>query len=131
MEKYFHFDRNKTLEELDGEDWGFPAYNSHLVTTCHDLRSKPVGNFSVEDLRIMIGQKLSLEYLIPLALEILEDNIYPDEELYPSVLLNTVLNVGRDFWISNPDYKNDLETIIVKNIEDLESKLDSFRHSLI
>ena len=123
MERYFYFDRYKTLQELDGEDWGPSTYNSHLVTTCNSLRNKPVGNFSVEDLRIMIGQKLSLEYLIPLALEILEDNIFADEEMYSSVLLDTVLNVGRDFWISNPNYKKDLESIIVKNIEDLENNL--------
>ncbi len=45
----------KTLEELEGVVWDEPDSASHLVTTCHALRRKPLGDFSVEDLRIMIG----------------------------------------------------------------------------
>ena len=76
MEKHFHFDRNKTLEELDGEEWEYPEFSSHLVSTCNELRKKRLSSFEVEDLRIMIGQNLSLEFLVPLALETLQDNIF-------------------------------------------------------
>src|SRR6476620_11148465 len=65
-------DRNRTLTELEGRDWGAPAYSSHLVTTCHRLRHKPLLDFTAEDLRIMIGQNISLELLVPLAIERLE-----------------------------------------------------------
>lgn len=90
MEKYFHFDRNKTLEELEGEEWGCPEYNSHLSITCYDLRKKPISSFDSENLRIMIGQKLSLDYLIPLALEILEDNIFSEGDYYSGDLLDSL-----------------------------------------
>lgn len=42
MERYFHFDINKTLQELEGEDWGAPTYPSNLVITVHSLREKPI-----------------------------------------------------------------------------------------
>lgn len=42
MEKYFHFDRNKSLQELEGQDWNKPNFDSHLVATCHALRQKPI-----------------------------------------------------------------------------------------
>lgn len=65
-------ERNQSLQELDGHDWGEANYPSHLVRNCHPLRRKPLRAFTVEDLRIMIGQNLSLEYLVPLALEHLQ-----------------------------------------------------------
>ncbi|MDQ2088017.1 contact-dependent growth inhibition system immunity protein [Herbivorax sp. ANBcel31] len=127
MEKYFHFDRFKTLEEIEGQDLGESNFNSYLVTTCQELRKKPISSFTVEDLRIMIGQNIGLNYLIPLALEILEDNLFSQGDLYSGDLLNQVLKVSKDFWESNPKYKNDLIDILEKNIKDLASKLHSFR----
>jgi hypothetical protein len=36
------FDRNKSLQQLEGEDWGEPTYDSHLVTGCHRLHRVPL-----------------------------------------------------------------------------------------
>lgn len=131
MEKYFHFDRNKTLQDLECKEWGEPDFNSHLVTTCHKLRKKPIGIFTVEDLRIMIGQSISLEFLIPLALETLEDNILSEGDFFCGDLLESVLKIRKSFWESNPIYKNHLENILEENIRCLEGKLGSFRKIFI
>ena len=56
-------DRRKTLTELEGKDWGPPTFESHLVTTIYQLRHKPLDAFTVENLRIMIGQNIALEWL--------------------------------------------------------------------
>ena len=66
-------DRSKSLQQLDGEDWGEPTFDSHLVTECHRLHRVLLRDFTVEDLRITIGQQIGLDYLIPLALERLDD----------------------------------------------------------
>jgi CDI immunity proteins len=63
------FDRKKSLEELEGAVSGEPDYDSYLVSTIHRLRRKPLNEFSVEDLRIMIGQQIGLRYLVPLAIK--------------------------------------------------------------
>ena len=55
------FDRSKTLQQLEGSDWGDPTYDSHLVTECHRLRRVPLREFTVEKLRIMIGQQIGLQ----------------------------------------------------------------------
>jgi len=62
-------DRRKTLTELDRQEWGPPTFHSHLVETVHALRHKPLEQFSIEDLRITIGQNIGLRYLVPLAVE--------------------------------------------------------------
>ena len=61
------FDRSKSLEELEGHDWDEPTYDSGLVTECHRLHRVPLCDFTVENLRITIGQIIGLEYLVPLA----------------------------------------------------------------
>lgn len=126
MEKYFHFDRSKSLQELEGQDWGEPDFDSHLVSTCNKLRKKSIGLFEAEDLRIMIGQGIGLEYLVPLALETLEDNIFTKGDIYSGDLLDTILSVDNNFWENNLIYKKDLEYILQKNINILTSKLSSF-----
>jgi CDI immunity proteins len=66
-------DRRKCLQDLEQDDWGEPTYDSYLVTTVHRLRRKPLGEFTVEDLRIMIGHGIGLPFLIPMAVKHLED----------------------------------------------------------
>lgn len=44
---------SKSLDQLEGVVWGEPSFDSHVVTTCHRLRTKPIDEFGVEDLRIM------------------------------------------------------------------------------
>lgn len=61
-----------TLEALENDVWEPPEFASNLVTTLHRLRKKPLDQFTTEDLRIQIGQGLSLPYLMPLALDSLE-----------------------------------------------------------
>ena len=63
--------QSMTLENLDNEKWGSPDFSSHLVTECYRLRTVPLSEFTVENIRIMIGQGLSLEYLVPAALDLL------------------------------------------------------------
>lgn len=128
MEKYFHFDRSKTLEELDGEVWGNPDFSSHLVITCYELRRKRLSCFEIEDLRIMIGQNLSLDFLVPLALEILDNNIFSTGDYYCGDLLEAILRVNKEFWNNNAIYMSDIENIIERNIDDFKKKLISFRN---
>ncbi|MEO1504971.1 MAG: contact-dependent growth inhibition system immunity protein [Pseudomonadota bacterium] len=94
--------RHLTLEQLDGEVWGEPTFPSHLVTTCHRLRKKPVSEFSVEDLRIMIGQKIGLEHLLPIAVECLEEEPFAHGDFYPGDLLRNVVRCGDEAFDKDP-----------------------------
>ena len=92
-------DVTKTLEELEDSDWGDPTHDSFLVATCHRLRRKPIQDFSVEDLRIMIGQGIGLEHLAPLALQELERNPFAEGDYYAGDLLKCLLDgASEDFW---------------------------------
>src|SRR5260221_10739454 len=104
--------RNKTLQELEGQDWGEPPFPSHLVRTCHALRRKPLRDFTVEDLRIMIGQNISLNYLIPLAIEQLQRDPLVAGDFYPGDLLANVLRVESGFWQGQPHLRQAVQEIV-------------------
>ncbi|MBI5817515.1 MAG: hypothetical protein HZA88_00860 [Verrucomicrobia bacterium] len=105
------FDRSKSLQQLDGQNWGEPTYDSHLVTECHRLRRVPLCQFTVEDLRIMIGQDICLEFLMPLALEHLRDDPLAEGAYYSGDLLSAVLRAGKDVWQHHPDWRSEVAAI--------------------
>jgi hypothetical protein len=100
--KMIQFDKTKSLQELENEDWGKPNFNSRLVQECHRLRRIPLKDFKVEDLRILIGQNIGLNYLVPLAIEKLEQNPLAEGNYYSGDLLVNVLRVEPKFWSTFP-----------------------------
>ncbi len=55
---------DQTLDELEGVQWAPPTFDSALVTNIHRLRHLPLKQYRVEDLRLMIGQRIGLDYLV-------------------------------------------------------------------
>src|SRR5262245_61829540 len=94
---------NRTLEELEGGDvWTESPDATFLMSRCVALRRKPLDEFTTEDLRIMIGQNIGLQYLIPLALDRLTRNLFEAGDFYPGDLLGVVLRSARGFWLQSP-----------------------------
>lgn len=110
----------KTIESLEKEYWADPVHVSGLIKTCHRLRKTPIKDFKIEDLRIMIGQNIGLDFLIPLALVELNNNILTEGDFYEGDLLNAVLSCNQDFWSQQPKLNSKLKSIIDKNKELLE-----------
>lgn len=104
-------DESKTLEELEGKVWSEPEFDSALVLTCHRLRKKPVGKFTVEDLRVMISQEIGLEFLIPLALEVLKTDPLAAGDYYPGDLLHAIVTLPRDFWSDHQPWGSAIKAI--------------------
>ena len=67
------------------------------------MRTKPLRDFTVEDLRIMIGQRVALNRLVPLALDRLRPDPLVERDYYPGDLLDSVLRVDTAFWEWSPD----------------------------
>ena len=104
-------DVSKTLEQLDGQDWGEPEWQSHLVLECHRLRRVPLREFTPANLRIVVGQSIGLEFLAPLALHALASDPLLDAELYAGDLLSAMLRSDAAFWSAHPDLRAELASI--------------------
>lgn len=106
-----HFDRNKSLEQLEGKEWGEATYGSYLVTECHRLRLVPLREFTPENLRIMIGQQIGLPYLIPLAFELLHADPFTAGDYYEGDLLAAMLRAEATFWRVHPELQQEAAEI--------------------
>jgi hypothetical protein len=95
-------DRDKTLTELEERDWGPPTFDSQLVAMIHSLRYKPLGQFTIEELRICIGQYVGLKFLIPVAVEQLRADPLVEGGYYRGDLLAALLEIKPSFWSEHP-----------------------------
>lgn len=88
---------------------------TRLVVRCTELIKIPLNEYSIEDLRLMIGQELGLPYLIPLAVEKLTHDLFAEGDLYEGDLLANVLKVERAFWEQNPGLWEKLNELIAES----------------
>ncbi|MEU1127057.1 contact-dependent growth inhibition system immunity protein [Streptomyces sp. NPDC005899] len=122
--------RDRSLEELERARWPAPsADDTRLVTTAHALRRRPLGELTVEDLRLLIGQGMGLPYLLPLALEVLRENPMAEGHMYEGDLLSAVLARNPSVWDEFPDLGRELRVIVSKLTglpPDLQRKVELF-----
>jgi contact-dependent growth inhibition (CDI) system CdiI-like immunity protein len=110
--------REKSLEELEGFAAGDPPYDSYLVRTIYALRKKPIGEFTAEDLRITIGQSRGIPYLLPLALERLEQDPLAEGHMYRGDLLMSVVG-AEPHWGGSPEVRARVRRLVERALERL------------
>ena len=95
----------RTLDRLDPPAWGpVPPGGSPVTKRCHELRTKPLRDFTIEDLRTMIGEQIALRQLVPIALERLQADPLAEGDCFPGDLLASLLRVNAAYWEWSPDY---------------------------
>jgi len=97
-----------------------PNPATRLVRRCEELLQIPLNQYSIEDLRIMIGQAFGLEYLIPLAIEELKKDLFAEGDFFPGDLLSNVLKIDPNFWKENRDLQGHINKLIVNRREEIE-----------
>jgi hypothetical protein len=102
----------RSLAQLERLDLGGDTDGTHLVKSCHRLWQKPIGQFEVEDLRIMIGQSLGLRHLVPLALAVLERDPLAAGDFFPGDLLCSLLRADPWYWQGHVVERAHLERIV-------------------
>ena len=115
---------NKTIEQLEKNKWGEPKFQSHVVVTSYKLRKKKLKDFTIEDLRLMIGQNIGNQFLIPLAINHLEQDINSEGDFYPGDLLKSVLTSETSYWRNNQNLKEEVVKVIDSQLETLIDRED-------
>lgn len=108
-------DNNKSIEELENDYWRDPTFNSYVITTCHKARQKPLKLLSNEEIRCLIGQKIGLKFLLPIAIDILKNTPFIDVTYFEGDLLLTVLRLDIEDWNQNPNELNHFMVILQSN----------------
>jgi len=131
-------DNSKTLDELEGSVWSEPAFTSSVVIRWHALRRKPLKELSVEDLRLLAGQQIGLDYIVPLARNVLEENPLARGDYYRGDLLMSVLTVEHRFWERRPDLRrrfddvlSEVDALIATFDGSIRPEIDRYRKRLV
>lgn len=108
-------DLDSTLERLEGKKWGDPENPNDaptpLIQKCLRLRRVPLRELTTENLRMLIGQQIGLEHLVPLALDRLAADPLAEGDFYPGDLLKSVVRVEPAYWQTHPEQRRALEQV--------------------
>jgi hypothetical protein len=109
----------KSIEQLEKDIWKNPSeFPTDLVEKCYEYRKISIAKLTNEQIRLLISQRIGIEYLIAISLEKLERNILTECDFYEGDLLVAVSNLPTEFW-----NKNKTEFLIFKNIVKRNSEL--------
>ncbi len=120
-------DLQQSLEQLECDIWPDPSEASHLTKECHRLRRYPVKDLTAEHLRMLIGQKIGLLHLVPVALDVLELNPLVEGGMYRGDLLCSVSSIDSVFW----EHHHDLKDRLLEIRGELEVMVDTINHELL
>lgn len=116
--------QNLSFEKIEGRKWKdeIPtSADSFVHRKVYELYSKKLTAFTPADLRFSISQGYYLNYLIPMALDVLKTDIFIETDFYQGSLLESVLEIDEHYWIQNPLQKEILENLILRDIGNLDS----------
>ena len=109
----------KSIEQLERNIWKNPSeFPTDLVEKCYRYRKISIAKLTDEQIRLLISQKIGIEYLIGIALEKLEQNILTECNFYEGDLLIAVSNIPTEFW-----NENQTEFLTFKNLVERNSEL--------
>lgn len=111
-----------SLEELEKVVWEEPDFADHLEQKIHAIRKAPLSRFTVEDIRLMVQRGLSLPYTVPLAIDLLSQNLFAEGDYYPGDLLQSVLNIEPAFWYQNRPLWQALHRLLQNREWELEER---------
>jgi hypothetical protein len=109
-----------SLTRLEGHDWGDPEYDSYVVRTVHELRRKPIGELTDEELRLALRQQVGLKYLVPLALDRLNEDPFRSGDFHEGDVLVALLGLPADFWVGRGVWREALRAVAAAAVNSLQ-----------
>ncbi|MFJ1706269.1 contact-dependent growth inhibition system immunity protein [Kitasatospora sp. NPDC088346] len=105
--------RDSSLEELEDDRWSAgPGGETRLMATVRELRRRPIGDLTVEDMRLLIRQDVGLAHLLPRAVEVLRVDPLAEGDMYEGDLLAAVLTRSAEVWGECPGLRREVRVIV-------------------
>lgn len=96
--------REKTLTQLERDDWGDCKSESEIIQRLFKLRHKPLKLIELSDLRTAIHFGVGMDYVLPIALDLLWSDPWLSSGNYAGDLLEAILRASPDFYLANQNY---------------------------
>ncbi|WP_034041364.1 contact-dependent growth inhibition system immunity protein [Wocania ichthyoenteri] len=116
--------RTKTIEQLENDIWTEPTeFPTGLIERCFRYRKISIGELTNRQLRLLISQKIGLEYLTEIALDKLEKDILIEADFYKGDLLEAVSKIPVEFWTKNLAESKKLQRLVELNMEKIKIEM--------
>lgn len=97
---------SKSIEEIENDFWGnVPDNATSIVRSTYELRKKMLSMLDLDDMRLLIGQSIGLEVLIPHSLDFIADNPFVEALYFEGDLFKNIVFTDRTYWEKNPEIK--------------------------
>ena len=105
--------RDRSLEDLERDRWSaLSGGETRLKAIVRELRRKPIGGLTAEDMRLLIRQDVGLAHLLPLAVEFFRVDPLAEGDMYEGDLLAAVLTRSAEVWSESPELGREVRLIV-------------------
>jgi hypothetical protein len=108
-------DETKSIEQLENDYWANIDFPTPLVEKCYKYRKIPISDLSVEQVRLLLGQKIGVKFLLDRAVKFLQEDILSEGDFFPGDLLVSVLRLDQENWKDNADLQSDFGRLLVRS----------------
>ena len=123
--KEYPYDRTKSIEELSGYYCFAPDFESNVVLRSHALRRKPLADLEPEDVRMGLIQQVGVSYLVPIAIDMVEQDPYVDVKNFPGEVTVALLAIPFEYWRSNEENRIRMQRVY-ERVEETKDTQDEF-----
>jgi hypothetical protein len=123
-------DRTKSIQELTGDFWPDPGIESYVIRTSHAVRRKPLDSLSLEDIRMGVMQQVGLTYLVPIAIEAVEQDPFAESMHFEAEITLKLLQIPYEYWKRHPALRDRLERVY-EHVEEGRFAMDESWHDSI
>jgi hypothetical protein len=124
-------DGSKSLQEIDGEDWGDPeTAETPMIGRVLGLRRKPLRELTHGEVRLAVGQKVGFPIVLEVAIRRLRADPLIEGDYYPGDVLAALVRLDEDDWEGRDDLRSDLAELFRQAMEQSSEDADAFRESL-
>lgn len=122
----------RSICQLEGWDWKGEKItvedDGMIVYRCYVLTQKPIKDLSPADIYFLITQECGLPYLVPMALDLLQNDFYAEMEDFKGDLALALVQISDDnkydYWPNHPTEKTRLCEMYKTNQQNMEEALD-------
>ncbi len=114
---------DKTLQQLLDIKWtaeNTPTdEDSNVVRRGYSVTLKQLKDFTYEDVRFCLSQEIGLIFVVPMAIDILNNDILAEGHMYPGDIVRNLLRVDAEFWNLHTDLALEVKRVCTCGLEQL------------
>ena len=95
-------------------------FNSTLVLKIEKILDKKISDLTESDIRLLVNQSFGLQYIVPMAIDLLEKDLFIECDYYEGDLLLNLLNIDNTYWINQKDQFKRLKEIMSKGFNNID-----------